>query len=388
MYARYLVRVTTAVALVSAVLMTSLFVLDPYGLYPEVPIPKPRTSDDFFWHLRLHKAYKMKQLGAEQLIAGSSRSARLSPARLVASTGTAYNASLPGTSLYEIVRTIEHANEIHPVRRVVVGLDFYMFRADHAAPFDDDRLLRSGAAPLDAVRHLWQVVLDRWRSLYSIDAILDAAASIRGDQRSEHRFAEDGTWEAILPPGWEDEIVFRVLAEQMFDEFQNRSRELTAEHLAALLEYAEQHDIELVLLFSPVHALTMNAIELAGAFELYLDWQRLVVETVEDSNANARLYGFEANPLLVGRSFRSSRAVYQDGVHYTVAVGEAMLDCLLRDRCSDDLRPTRLDSESIEAYLATVAEVPGDYRARYPKDQVDLVHWLAPDRNLPPGRGL
>ena len=82
MHRAYLIQLIAAVVLTIVAIAVTLWAINPYGLYPGVSQSGPGHSADLFWHLRLHKPYAMQQLGVEQLIIGSSRSARLSPSVL------------------------------------------------------------------------------------------------------------------------------------------------------------------------------------------------------------------------------------------------------------------------------------------------------------------
>ncbi|MFB3078359.1 MAG: hypothetical protein ACE1Y4_10165, partial [Lysobacterales bacterium] len=147
--------------------------------------------------------------------------------------------------------------------------------------FRDDRLLRSDPSLGERIRHGHQVLLDRWSSLVSVDALLDAHATVSQAQRSQRRFYPDGTWEAKVPAHRVGTPVYRMLASQKYREFRNASENPDLTEFEALLDFAYAQEIELVLLVSPLHSIPLNAIELAGQWPAYLSWQRRLVEAID-----------------------------------------------------------------------------------------------------------
>ena len=385
-FGSYLVTLAAATALAASLIVVALFVVDPYGLYPSIPGVSPSRSADLFWHLRVHKPYALEEIEADHLIIGSSRSARLSPAALAPRGAVAYNASMPGISLYEITRTVEHANVIKPLTTVVVGLDYYMFsdtyRPDYVAlGFEDDRLLRSNATLVETLRHRDQRLYDLWSSLFSVDALRDSYRTWSLGQSSQRTFFDDGTWETSLPPHWAGRPVYKVLAQQKFQQFKEQTGELDMSRLADMLDYGEAHGIEFRFLLSPFHALAMNVVGLAGSWDGYLRWQREVVATVESHSNSARVFGLEDNPRFITEPFDAEEAFFEDGVHYTAWASDRILTCLLAEGapCEAGLKIAPLNSDNIDGYLESITAAMEDYPRTHPSEYATLQGWLALD---------
>ena len=379
MHRAYLGRVLAVLMAGTIACALGLWAVDPYGLYPRIPKLSPKQPADLFWYLRLHKPYSMQQVEAEQLIIGSSRSARLSPAYLVDGDGVAYNASLPGITLRELRRMIEHAHVIRPLTRVVAGLDYYMFRPGHSnRAFVDERLRRVNPTPGQRMRLGYQVVLDRWSSLMSVDALLDAYSVIGNAESSRREFRADGTWEARAPQERTGNRQYSMLARQKYEEFSEGGDEIDLAELLAALDFCKTQGIEMILLVSPMHALTLNAVALSGRWEAYLDWQRQLVEVAGSHPARVRLYGLENNARLITDPIKAERPLFNDGVHYASRVGDLVLSCITRggSGCSEELQPMRLDGGSIDSYLVELTRSMQTYPQTHPREYAALRRWL------------
>jgi hypothetical protein len=358
-----------------------LLVIDPYGIYPDVPGLSPGWPTDRFFYLRLHKPYALEDIEADYLIIGSSRSARMNPAALASRGAVAYNASLPGVSLFEMARILEHGNTIKPLTAVILELDYYMFRADHVfTRFEDDRLSRSNATVLETLRHWNRRLHDRWLSLFSLDALLLSYHSANLGKRSTRTFFDDGTWEANPPPHWESQR-YAILARQKFRDFSEKTSELDMSDLVDMLDYGEAHGIELTLLLSPFHAVQMNAVQQAGRWDSYLRWQREVVAIVDSHPGSAMIYGLEDNPHFITEPLDARPRFFEDGVHYSAWAGDLILACLRAKEapCDSELRVTPLGSDNIDAYLRSITAVMEDYPRTHPDAYLALLSWLVQD---------
>jgi hypothetical protein len=376
-YRSYVIMGGALFALLSIAVVLVNYIADPYDLYPYDAIRSPGKSLDLFYHLRLHKPYRMRVLAADELVIGSSRTARL-PAQLQAQAkGVAYNASLPGITLRELRRTVEHANLIRPLRAVTIGLDYYMFRRELAplnALFEDNRLLRPGPSLAQRAAAHWQSLEDGQRSLYSVDALLDSWQLARGLGNSRREFYPDGSWQANVPEGRRGRVLYGRLMRQLYAEFSSDSGELEFGELEQLLRYCEAQQIAVTLFVSPLHALSLNTIRLAGRWPDYVRWQRrlgaLALQT-----SQVRLLGLEDNSALIYEPPGADLPAYQDGVHLTALGGRQALACLSGD-CAPPWAVVELNAASIGPYLAAVETLMLDYARRHQQDYDRLLRWV------------
>jgi len=378
MYYRYCLISLALALLLSVGVALHTCSVDPYQLYPDRDGVSGNGSLDLFYHLRLHKPYAMDAIRAKHLILGSSRSARLPPDRLAATGSPAYNASLPGATLRELRRTLEHAQAVNPLQSAVLGLDYYMFRRGHPKQivlYNDARLRKLNPGATDRVSYLFRRLEDIWFSLLSTRALVDSSVAVRGG--SGRKYLADGTWivtgKEPSPYRW-----YTRQARQQYAEFADQDDDLDMRELDLLLSFARDNGIEISLVLSPVHGAIMNAIRLVGKWQAYLNWQRRLTRLVATSYPEVAVYGFEANPEFVLEPMQRPDPLFRDGVHYTQRAGAAILSCILRT-CEAALEGERLTGDSVNAYLESVDRLMRDYPESNPSDHERLLGWL---RNL------
>jgi hypothetical protein len=348
------------------------FLVNPYDLYPKIPGLSQDKSVDLFWYLRLHRPYAVERIQPEGLIAGSSRAAELQPQPFKVIGDDVYNVSLPGATLREIRRMVEHAQVIKPQKFLLVSLDSPMFRtgySDQMIQDEGDRYRRIDPSVMDRLHHFYQRLLDYWRSLYSVDAVIQSLRVLLGIEHSPTTYHEDGTWD-INANGIQQPItLFSTLCKQIYaGEITGKTAPFEYEELSDLLDFTDAHGIHVILLISPMHGLLMQTLDMAGTWEDYLKWQRELVAVVGARKSDTQIFGIEDNRLLVLEALDSPNPVFQDGIHYSRRAGIEITKCLLGP-CESALKPTRLNDSSISAYLQQVNEL----RTQYVRDNPELV---------------
>ena len=351
------------------------YIIDPYGLYPPLPGLSSGKTIDLFYHLRLHKPYAMQRTPADHLIVGSSRSARLPPQKTGA---TGYNASLPGVSLREMRRLVEHAHVINPLQSVLAGLDYYMFREGHKESeifYKDHRLLRQNPGPLDLLGYCYRRIEDYWLSLLTGNALLDSVGALKSAARSNRKFNLDGTWEVISPRGRTPNWFYARLMKEKYQDFSTKTGRRDFTELSRLIAFCAENDIPLTLLISPMHGMSMNAVNAAGKWNDYLSWQREVVVLGGNWPETVSILGLENNLQIIHEAMDAADPFFQDGVHYTGNAGARIMQCLYGE-CGPGSRLAKLYPESIDGYLLQVDRLMQGYPAANPRDYARLVKWL------------
>lgn len=367
--------VGTLLLTLAAIAIFSLSI-NPYKLYPKVSGLSPEISVDVFHYLRLYKPYAIERSRPDHLIVGSSRAARLDPQPLQEGGGTAYNAALPAATLPEIRRAIEHAQAINPLSSVLVGLDYYMFLPPDELAIDpgpDERWKNPDAGIIEAIAHRYQRFEDFWRSLLSVDAMIDSWSALVSTEPSPREYREDGSWNTGAHV--DTKYHYAMTLRKHDREFRNEVGPTDFEELQKLLDFTAANNIEVSLLISPMQGLLLHAAHYVGAWNTYLDWQRALVSLANKHSADAKIYGMEDNPALVLESMRAEDPFFVDGVHYKRKVGTQITRCIGRS-CDSQLRPTPLDNQSIEAYLEQVEALRGQYERAYPTELRAAHKWL------------
>lgn len=394
----YLLMLIATIAVPTSLLIAGSFVLDPFAIYPSVIETSQQRSVDLFWNLRLHKPHRVRQEAAEHLIMGSSRSGRLTPRYLASDNEPSYNASVPGATLHEMLRHIEHAQATQPLKTLFIGLDYYMFRDDKPLfmpGFEESRLLKLDPSWLDQARYRWRRLLDAWTTLYSRSALTADLRSVFGEQPSQRTFYQDGTWRVQvgdLGGHW----VYAILAKQKIEEFSELSRHLDYRVLERILDFCAAHDIELSILISPLHAHQMKLIDMLDAWPDYLQYQRDIVELVEQykslTEKPLRVLALEHSEPLVYEPISNDARWFLDGIHYTKETGGELLACFREHflerasarRCDDDFLPQQLESQTVDDYLRGVSDKMQAYPQRRPDDYARLQKQLLKVRSQSP----
>lgn len=380
MHRTYVLTSAALATLLASTIVIFCFLADPYAIYPSVAGSGEEGEVDLFYHLRIHKPYAMASRRAQHLIIGSSRSASLPPQPLAAPQEVAYNASLPGVTLREMRRMLEHAQVIQPLKSVVVGVDYYMFRQGHSDLIDhyeDSRLYRVQPSLWQSLARHFQRFEDNWKSLLSVDVLLSSWQKFYGKDTSQRRYYPDGTWKAT--PGTRKSAtgLFSMLARQKYQDFSDETDTLDPGEFNKLLEFCAEHNIRVSVLISPFHASIMNTVDIAGKWESYLQWQRMVIKLSDPYADTVQVYGLENSPQLALEAMEASPRFFHDGVHYTRQAGRQIMSCLTSPICEPPIRFTALHADNIDAYLAEVNELMRNYPDTNPRDHTRLLKWLA-----------
>ncbi|MEP5567766.1 MAG: hypothetical protein ABJN62_08035 [Halioglobus sp.] len=377
MYRTYFLISALCTALLVIVVAAFCFLADPYDLYPS--IDDNELDPDLFYHLRLHKPYAMESQRAEHLIVGSSRSARLPPAFLTEGNEASYNAALPGVTLREMRLLVEHAQAIQPLKTVVIGVDYYMFRQGHseiAEHFEEERLRKVQPTIGQSLAHRFQRFEDNWRSLLSVDALINSWKTRYGEAESQRSYKHDGTWEAELSTQKSGSWFFSMLVRQKYQDFTQKTDQLDMTELNALLKFCDDHDIQTLVLISPFHASIMATVDMAGKWPQYIAWQRQVIRTSSHYANSARVLALERSPDLVLEKIDSDSRFFQDGVHYTSQAGRQLMHCLSAGECDSKINLVTLNSSNSASYLNTVTQLMESYRHSNPEDFAKVQKWL------------
>ncbi|CAA0123820.1 Uncharacterised protein [Halioglobus japonicus] len=392
----YKVTVLGTAIIASICIVAFSFIVDPYKMYPSVPGLSPETSIDLLFVKHLHTPFAVESARPTILVAGNSRSATFPPDLLSNSDEVAYNASIPGTSLRDIRRMVEHAQAINPLKLVFIGVDTELFLksawdsydptealqqasiapqfellaeviANNSIPENHNRYRKIDPSLSERWRFLFHRVEDYWRSLFSLDAIMDSWRIVFGSGASGEAFHDDGTWDLEGKNQSPTMARYQRMAQQVY------ASSLTAkpagyqmDQLVELLDFTEKNQIQTVLFILPMQGLLLNTLEFADAWELHLEWQRELVKQVNAHNSATKIYGVEDQEKIVLDEVGAPQALFIDGIHLSRAAGTEILTCL-QGPCNSNIQPTLLTQESIETYLKNSELLRDQYAKKYPK---------------------
>lgn len=355
--------------------------VDPYAIYRDVRVePVKPYPLDLFYTLRLTKAHQLEQIKPDIVILGSSRAAMLEPLALKDGESIAYNAAMPGLTAREMLAYFRHAVAVRQPRHMLVVLDYDAFVAD-AAPFRigfDERRLAVDAADLQMPGRLRRHYADIGNTLFSSSTLRNVVKVLFDKESSGNTYYSDGTWSpnargrATQPLV---EVAYGRMVKQYFDEL---SAERPVADLACLQSLvAESYDrgIDVAFVIAPVHGMLLTMYGYAGHERARQQWQRDVVQLVEDEarrrgHAPFPVWGFEDNDAIV-QPLRviaeGGEPAFQDGLHMSVAFGRHVLQ-EVRGRAAGPLYGRRLTGQNMPDYLQSVADRVAAYQRNNPDD--------------------
>lgn len=289
------------------------FIVNPFAVFPTKPIAG-LSEKHAMSNARLYKTFTLRHRQVDGLLLGSSRiEESMNPSGTAWQGINAYNMAMPGASLQEMKRNLQHAHALTPQKQVLIGLDFFMFNAfrEYPSDFSEDyfSVTESGNRKWAGypIRTYVNVLLsaDGWgKSLQTIKLN-------RSNSLASH---EDNGMTSI-------ETHQRVTATnaaiyQLFNSFENnyfRKNSFwlsgpnasyttsntstgidTLEQYRDLLDFVYRERINAHLLISPVHGRFLMALDGIGLWPHFADFKRQLVRINEEV---AKRYGVPAKPL-------------------------------------------------------------------------------------------
>ncbi|MBE9079675.1 hypothetical protein IQ241_20665 [Romeria aff. gracilis LEGE 07310] len=354
--------------------------IDPYGVLssPEVTgvnHSKPEKTD----RARMFKAADVVRIQPKTVFLGNSRAEiGLDPNHPALADGRpVYNLGLPSSNIYEARRYLEHAIANQPdMERAIVGLDFAMFNDHWQQPttdFSDSRLEKtrlpvdesvSAALSLDATQS----------SLQTFIASLEDASDPRvapGD--TQNYYIEGGVLKRKLPA--EQSMLKRFQTNlRNYLEWSYRRYELSEsglDDLRQIIALGQQHDIEIQVFISPVHAVQLEAIRASGLWSDYETWKREIAEITP-------VWDFSGYNSITSEAVDQITDNYLESAHYLHPVGDLVLNRILdyeAETVPDDFG-VLLTPETVEPHIEQIRRDREAWVAIHP-EQVDWVQKMA-----------
>ncbi len=358
----------------AALLIVAAFnvLIDPYRAYPRLHLPGfDRWRDGL--SSRVARAELVRRGDWDTILLGTSRPKVGLPAGHAAfATNRACNLAVDAALMSEAEIIFDYTRARNPLRRVVLGLDFALFRpqkvneTDFAQSRFNDRL-----SPFDYhTRHLLGAkALDR-----SFEFLL---LRLRG--RLPPAAERDGFQIRTLRAGVSQRALFdkqlRLLAYGYVVQGVDRS-EMAA--LRRLVRTAQAQGMELTLAINPVHALDLELLRAAGGWERFEAWRREVVELVATEAPEGRVvvwdftgYWPATTESVPSSEDRTTRMKYYfENSHFTPALGALMLDRMFTGATHDF--GERLTSGNLDAHTEKIRV----QRETYARTQAREIEWV------------
>lgn len=383
--------------------------MDPFALFGS-PRIAGLNADKAFGDVRMTKAWAVARGHYDSVILGTSRSeVGLNPGHPAWRGLQVYNLAMPGASLYEIYRNLQHAQAAHPLKQVVIGLDFFNFSIDEHAPetFAEARLLVDRN---NRPQQNYYFLRDTVNVLFSQDAFRKSLENWRtnhygaGPTHSPLGQVSQQRWFN----GVRNEGGFRAA----FHDFERnymrkggnwlkspeggyrfsdpRTGESTFKTYEQILVFCREHHIRLVMVLSPIHARLQLGLYVTGLWDEFADWKRLLAARNE---AVARRFGEEPYVLM---DFATINAYtqdplpenetrdtispagmrwYWDSAHYRSVLGDLVQDRALLGKPApeDPGFGQPLATATVEGLLETQRQALRSYRISHPRDWDEIV---------------
>ena len=380
----------TAVVSLSVCFIVGLFnyVIDPYAIYHyKGAAPEKISRIDQFSYMRITKPWRVRQASPKEVVIGTSRTARVSP-KTVWDKKNSYNLSVPGMTVYEMSRFIEHADANEHLNKLMIGLDFEAFISPVPrvqSGFKERRLART-TDDLTMPRYVWQIGVDAAETLLSLPSLALSLSAVFGTAIVPRLYYNDGTWKSNATQLKSRGAFVYVGKTTVFDR-RNESMEMDInfEILANTLRFAHTQGIETRLFVTPEHIFMIDLWERLGFGGLWREFHRRLVAV---NNAVAIEMGADPFPIFVFNAEsgvvdepiymakNAGKSWFEDGAHFRKRLGDKIMKAAWTDR---DAFGTRLDDHSVEAYLVDVEKIRHDFLASNAELTARLRRAISPD---------
>ena len=380
----------TAVVSLSVCFSVGLFnyVIDPYAIYHYKGAgPEKISRIDQFSYMRITKPWRVRQASPKEVVIGTSRTARVSP-KTVWDKKNSYNLSVPGMTVYEMSRFIEHANANEHLNKLMIGLDFEAFISPVPrvqSGFKERRLART-TDDLTMSRYVWQIGVDAAETLLSLPSLALSLSAVFGTAIVPRLYYNDGTWKSNVTQLKARGAFVYVGKTTVFDR-RNESMEMDInfEILANTLRFAHTQGIETRLFVTPEHIFMIDLWERLGFGGLWREFHRRLVAV---NNAVAIEIGADPFPIFVFNAEsgvvdepiymakNAGKSWFEDGAHFRKRLGDKIMEAAWTDR---DAFGARLDDHSVEAYLVDVEKIRHDFLASNAELTATLRRAISPD---------
>jgi len=313
-------------ALLTALVLSSISLLvDPYGLHGYFQRTGfNQQKEGVRSKIRFIKALELPLRRPQTVIVGSSRvHDAMNPEHpLLQEYSPVYNLGVDMNRIHETLLLLRHATENSNIKRVVIGLDFFMFNSlvTKSSDFDENLIGRQIGFSDYVVPTVFSAVAvqDAWATLQT---------SRRQPQRKEflpngfrpqafyslknHPAAHYYTNWVFLTPRPQSTIYYSniVLNETVFADFNS------------ILELCRQRGIDVRLYINPAHAhLDGEGIRAVGKWGVFEDWKRRITSIA--AQHQVPLWDFSGYNSVTTEKVGSPMKNYWDSSHFTELVSD------------------------------------------------------------------
>ena len=348
------------------------YVVDPYAIHHfEKADEEYLSRTDRFWHMRTTKPWRVRQLKPSAVIVGSSRSASIHPGISSWENQRSYNVSVPGMTMYEMYRFIQHSYANQPLKKLVIGLDFEVFMQSKPRTrfgFSENRLARF-ETDLGSTDFKLLYGADIAATLLSLSALSRSIAALAGTGNArQHRYFKDGVWVSRADQNT-GEFGYLFFTKSIIK--LHTTGELDMEEnfatFAAILRFCHHQNIETRIFITPSHVFHLNFWQELGYNNSWRTFHHGLVKTnvavaIESNKDPFPLWGFNQTRGVINepitRHRQTGESWFRDGVHYQTTLGSRIMNSMWGEEPS---MGTLLTEKTVDPYLVEVDRIMTDF---------------------------
>ena len=314
----YLTFILAALGIIVPI-VTINTIIDPYGIFMSPITPgfnnmKTRQRQNS----RLFKPIHASQAQYDTLLIGTSRVEQgwQADSPGLGAERQAYNLAMGAQNTYETLAYTQHAITTNPkIKTILVGIDFWTFlTVDNGGNigrgFESYRLNYTGLHPWDGLR-FGLSTHSFWRSL----EVVSASAQYPDKQVYTTRGTRNFSWPPPQPQKWPGNwflVAHRAIPQP------HGVVSSYFHYLEELVAICRERDIDLQLIITPAHTLSLRALEQFSDLDVYDAWKRRLVTI-------APLWDFSDVNSVTTESVGPEMQHYDDIWHYSTTVGDWMM---------------------------------------------------------------
>ncbi|MBL1264992.1 hypothetical protein [Candidatus Methylomicrobium oryzae] len=364
--------------------------VDPFELFGSPKIEGfNRLKPEYAKHVRMIKAHQVRIRQPEVLVIGSSRvDLGLDPDHpaLMQTDVGAYNLALSSANIYEILRYIQHAHAVKPLKQVVIGLDFFMFNVNKSnePDFDELRLISNN-------RGWYKDIINSLLSYDGLSASLSTLThqrEISVSQYLSNGFRDDSQhWKTIQKKGGHrratinnESYTLKAADGFVFFSIENKNPiSSTYEYFKQILLFCKFNNIDLRLFISPEHARKLILIDTIGLWKIYEDWKINLTQLIKLNAPSYSLWDFSGFNQITTEPFPelsdnlTQMRWYWESSHYKKETGNIILNKLLG---KDEKERNKYPDFGVQLTLQNIDSILEQNRAQreaYIKQNIEII---------------
>lgn len=280
--------------------------VNAFGVFSTPTIPG-YNNVHFVENVRIYKNFLVRNHHINGLLLGSSRiEESMEPLPAAWPQLQVYNMAMPGASLHEMLRNLQHAQASTPLQQVLIGIDFFMFSAfmEPVGDFSEDYFaVDAQGNPKPA----YYVLRTYANLLLSIDATEKSRSTIKDSRKGIAPSHEANGMTSIAAHQLavkDNAALYRV-----FDAFEknyfrkngfwlngpnasyttdNGNGHSTYDDFRALLHYIYRENLNVRFIISPLHERMLLGMDGIGLWPAFLQWKQQITAINEQVAAQYR----------------------------------------------------------------------------------------------------